>query len=94
MYGECENANPGCKYYEAPPVPGGNTENGCRSDTDHIYGRAKKLGKWAKEFVRLECNKRQICRAEHDDINATYVHLPLPNLETIKQIIDEEKNNG
>lgn len=95
MYGECEFANPECKYYFRESVSGGNVDNGCYSDTDHIYGRAKNLGKIAREFcLNVPDNKRQICRAEHDEINATYVHQPLPDLETMKQIIEERKQNG
>ena len=81
--GECPNPNPDCKYFSAPPrFP--DVDHGCFSDTDHIYGRAKGLGRIARRFCMLPENKRQICRNEHDEINATYVHLPLPDLDTMK----------
>lgn len=72
--GECPNPDPECKYYPD-----------CFSDTDHIYGRARGLGRIARRFTQLPENKRQICRREHDEINATYVHLPLPSLDVMKE---------
>lgn len=79
MRGECPNPQPDCKY--APD---------CFSDTDHIYGRGKGMGKFVTAFCELPQNKRQICRREHDEINATYVHLPLPSLDVMKEVL----NNG
>lgn len=90
--GECYNANPECKYFNRESREGGNVENGCFSDTDHIYGRARKLGKWARKFANLPENKRQICRDEHDEINADFVHLELPSLEVMKLVIERYKN--
>lgn len=72
--GECPSPQPDCKY--APD---------CFSDIDHIYGRPK--SGVAKQFSRLPENLRQICRREHDEINATYVHLPLPSLDVMKEAI-------
>lgn len=80
MLGECPNPKPECKY--APD---------CFSDTDHIYGRARGLGRIARRFTQLPENKRQICRAEHDEINATYVHLPLPDLDTMKEALNRHR---
>lgn len=79
----CPNANPECKY--AP---------GCFADQHHVYGRGRGqgLGKIAAAFCELPENKEQICRAEHDEINATYVHLPLPDVFTMKQIIEQARN--
>lgn len=79
--GECPNPQPDCKY--APR---------CFSDIDHIYGRARGMGKLALEFVELPENKRRICRREHDEINATYVHLPLPSLDFIKEALRRNKH--
>lgn len=87
----CENATPDCKYWFSEPKFEG-IDNGCFSDTDHIYGRARGLGRIARRFCMLPENKRQICRAEHDEINATFVHLPLPDIETMKRAL--EGNNG
>jgi len=76
MLGECPNPQPECKY--AP---------NCYSDTDHIYGRGRGLGRIVREFCELPENKRQICRREHDEINATYVHLALPSLDFMKEAL-------
>jgi hypothetical protein len=83
---ECPKTNPECKYFD--------TADGCFSDLDHIYGRARGLGRIARRFANLPENKRQICRAEHDEINATYVHLPLPDLDTMKEILRLAKGNN
>lgn len=78
MRKECPNPQPECKY--AP---------NCFSDTDHIYGRGKGMGKFVRLFVELPENKRQICRREHDEINATYIHLPIPDLNFIKEALQK-----
>ena len=80
---DCPKENPECKYYDSP--------TGCFSDLDHIYGRARGLGRVARRFANLPENKRQICRAEHDEINATYVHLPLPSSDVMKQALADAR---
>lgn len=80
-YGECEKANPSCKYFERPPVVGGNTDNGCRTDTDHIYGRGRTP--LEKDFAESPLAQVQRCRQEHDDINAEYVHWDMPDVDFI-----------
>lgn len=80
MRGECPNQNPECKYFPD-----------CFSDTDHIYGRARGLSRIARRFTELPENKRQICRSEHDEINATYVHLPLPDLDFMKEALKRNR---
>lgn len=77
--GECPRFELDCKYYPE-----------CFSDTDHMYGRPK--DPVPKRFANLPENKRQICRAEHDEINATYVHLPLPSLDVMKEAIRRHRN--
>lgn len=81
MRGECPDPKPECKYFPD-----------CFSDTDHIYGRAKGLGRIARQFTELPECKRQICRQEHDEINATYVHLPLPSLDVMKEALNRNRN--
>ena len=80
--GACPNPRPECRY--SPK---------CYSDLHHIFGRGKGMGKLAMAFCELPENKEQICRREHDEINATYVHLPLPDIEFMKNAI-ERFNNG
>jgi hypothetical protein len=86
---ECESASPECKYYFRPPIDGGNQDNGCYSDQDHLYGRGSTP--LERRFCNLPENKRQICRLEHDVINADYVHLPVPDIETMEAAIQAEK---
>lgn len=78
--GECPDPQPDCKYYPD-----------CFSDKDHIYGRARGLGRIARRFAMLPENTRQICRNEHDEINATYVHLPLPDLDIMKTVLESHR---
>ncbi len=80
---ECPNATESCKY-----------SPNCFSDTHHIYGRGRGLGKLAMMFCNLPENKTQICRALHDEINATYVHLPLPSLDFMCEAIRRAKDSG
>lgn len=78
-FGECPNPLPECKY--APD---------CFSDLHHVYGRPRNgVG---KQFANLPENKEQLCRREHDEINATYVHLPLPSLDVMREAI--RRSNG
>ena len=81
MRGECPDPQPDCKY--APD---------CFSDTDHIYGRGKGMGSMVLRFCNLPENKRQICRRLHDEINATYVHLPLPDIDFIKEALNRHRH--
>jgi len=78
---QCPNPQPDCKYSPR-----------CFSDTHHIYGRGRGMGKIATTFCELPENKQQICRQEHDEINATYVHLPLPDLDFMKDAIERFRN--
>lgn len=77
--GECPNPRPDCKY--APD---------CFSDKHHIYGRPPKG--IARRFSLLPENTVQLCRVEHEEVHATEGVLPLPDIETMKQII--RGNNG
>lgn len=78
---ECPDPQPDCKYFDSP--------EGCFSDRHHIYGRPK--SGISKAFGRLACNVSLLCRREHEEIHATEGVLPLPDIETMKRVIAEER---
>ena len=49
------------------------------------------MGRIVRQFCELPENKRQICRREHDEINATYVHLPIPDLNFVKEALNRAR---
>lgn len=81
MKRECPNPQPECKYFD--------TRGGCFADRHHIYGRPK-TG-IAKNFGRLAVNVEIICRRQHEDLHAEVGVLPLPDVDTMKRVIAENR---
>lgn len=89
-YSECRSCNPECKYYWKPSVEGGNKDNGGRSDRHHEYGRPKPdMTKLQRRFVLKQTV--QLCRMEHDRINQDYVYHPLPDEQTIREMLRRKR---
>lgn len=80
----CPNIHEGCKYYPD-----------CFADKHHLFreGEAHQLGKVAVEFCNLDRNTIQVCRSDHDEIEASWGWYEYPPRYIMKMIINNDKNN-
>jgi hypothetical protein len=81
----CPFETPDCKYF--------NLSSGCFSDIHHLYfPRREYRSPTEKRFRELSENKVQLCRQDHDDLHAVTDIPEKPDLEIMRQAIQEEKD--
>lgn len=92
-YGECPFATEACKYFTRDSVPGGNTENGCYSDRDHIVPQRLATTALARAYIHSPENYQQLCRNEHD-VKTLGGDEPLPEKEVMAQSVLRQAKIG
>lgn len=80
-YKKCRFENSDCPLFWENPPPDFDNDTGCYEDIHHHYWQSTYNTDIEQIFGNLPENKKEICRAEHNEIHATEQPPELPSRE-------------